>query len=180
MKPLRALYPLWWIKTKIRMKNVTLILDDGSRFHGKSFGYEKPVAGEVVFNTAMTGYPESLTDPSYAGQLMTLTYPLVGNYGVPPFSMEPNGLATFMESERIHAEAIIVSDYSQEYSHWNAVESLADWLKREQVPGITGIDTRELTKVLREHGVMMGRIVFDDEPENACLLYTSPSPRDRG
>ena len=145
------------------MRNVTLILDDGSRFHGKSFGYEKPVAGEVVFNTAMTGYPESLTDPSYAGQLMTLTYPLVGNYGVPPFTFESNGLATFMESERIHAEAIIVSDYSEEYSHWNAVESLADWLKREQVPGITGIDTRELTKVLREHGVMMGKIVFDDE-----------------
>ena len=144
------------------MRNVTLILDDGSRFHGKSFGYEKPVAGEVVFNTAMTGYPESLTDPSYAGQLMTLTYPLVGNYGVPPFTVEPNGLATFMESERIHAEAIIVSDYSEDFSHWNAVESLADWLKREQAPGITGIDTRELTKVLREHGVMMGRIVFDD------------------
>ena len=144
------------------MRNVTLILDDGSRFHGKSFGYEKPVAGEVVFNTAMTGYPESLTDPSYAGQLMTLTYPLVGNYGVPPFTVEPNGLATFMESERIHAEAIIVSDYSEDFSHWNAVESLADWLKREQVPGITGIDTRELTKVLREHGVMMGRIFFDD------------------
>ena len=148
------------------MRNVTLILDDGSRFPGKSFGYEKPVAGEVVFNTAMTGYPESLTDPSYAGQLMTLTYPLVGNYGVPPFTIEPNGLATFMESERIHAEAIIVSDYSEEYSHWNAEESLADWLKREQVPGITGIDTRELTKVLREHGVMMGKIVFDDEPGN--------------
>lgn len=143
------------------MRNVTLILDDGSRFSGKSFGYEKPVAGEVVFNTAMTGYLESLTDPSYAGQLMTLTYPLAGNYGVPPFTMEPNGLPTFMESERIHAEAIIVSDYSEEYSHWNATESLAEWLKREQVPGITGIDTRELTKVLREHGVMMGRIVFD-------------------
>ena len=131
------------------MRNVTLILDDGSRFHGKSFGFEKPVAGEVVFNTAMTGYPESLTDPSYAGQLMTLTYPLVGNYGVPPFTLEPNGLATFMESEHIHAEAIIVSDYSENYSHWNAVESLGDWLKREQIPGITGIDTRELTKVLR-------------------------------
>ncbi|MCS2442271.1 hypothetical protein NXX09_18420 [Bacteroides uniformis] len=78
----------------------------------------------MVFNTAMTGYPESLTDPSYAGQLMTLTYPLVGNYGVPPFTLEPNGLATFMESEHIHAEAIIVSDYSENYSHWNAVESL--------------------------------------------------------
>ena len=148
------------------MRNVTLILDDGTCFSGQSFGYEKPVAGEVVFNTAMTGYPESLTDPSYAGQLMTLTYPLVGNYGVPPFTIEGNGLATFMESEKIHAEAIIVSDYSENYSHWNAVESLADWLKREHVPGITGIDTRELTKVLREHGVMMGRIVFDDAMDN--------------
>ena len=146
-------------------KGVRLLLDDGTVFHGKSFGFEKPVAGEVVFNTAMTGYPESLTDPSYAGQLMTLTYPLVGNYGVPPFTLEPNGLATFMESEHIHAEAIIVSDYSENYSHWNAVESLGDWLKREQIPGITGIDTRELTKVLREHGVMMGRIAFDDESD---------------
>ncbi len=148
------------------MRNVTLLLDDGSRFYGKSFGYEKPVAGEVVFNTAMSGYPESLTDPSYAGQLMTLTYPLVGNYGVPPFTVEPNGLATFMESGHIHAEAIIVSDYSGNYSHWNAVESLGDWLKREQVPGITGIDTRELTKVLREHGVMQGKILFEGEPDN--------------
>ena len=148
------------------MRNVTLLLEDGTAFHGKSFGYEKPVAGEVVFNTAMMGYPESLTDPSYAGQMMVLTYPLVGNYGVPPFSIEPNSIATFMESENIHAEAIIVSDYSTEYSHWNAKESLADWLKREQVPGITGIDTRQLTKVLREQGVMMGKILFDDEPNN--------------
>jgi carbamoyl-phosphate synthase small subunit len=137
------------------MRDVTLVLSDGTKFHGKSFGSEKPVAGEVVFNTAMMGYPESLTDPSYAGQLMTLTYPLVGNYGVPPFSIENNGLATFMESDKIYASAIIVSDYSEQYSHWNATESLANWLKREGVPGITGIDTRELTKVLREHGVMM-------------------------
>ena len=148
------------------MRKVTLVLDDGTKFHGESFGYEKPVAGEVVFNTAMMGYPESLTDPSYAGQMMVLTYPLVGNYGVPAFSVEPNGIATFMESDKIHAEAIIVSNYSTEYSHWNAKESLADWLKREQVPGITGIDTRQLTKVLREHGVMMGKILFDDEPDN--------------
>ena len=135
------------------MKNVTLVLSDGTQFHGKSFGYDAPVAGEVVFNTAMMGYPESLTDPSYAGQLMTLTY-------------EKNGLPTFMESDKIYASAIIVSDYSEQYSHWNAVESLADWLKREKVPGITGIDTRQLTKVLREHGVMMGKIIFDDEPDN--------------
>ena len=147
------------------MKNVTLVLEDGTKFHGQSFGYDQPVAGEVVFNTAMMGYPESLTDPSYAGQLMTLTYPLVGNYGVPPFSVEPDGLATFMESDKIYASAIIVADYSEKYSHWNAVESLASWLKREHVPGITGIDTRQLTKVLREHGVMMGKIIFDDEPD---------------
>ena len=145
------------------MKDVTLVLQDGTTFHGKSFGYDKGVAGEVVFNTAMMGYPESLTDPSYAGQIMVLTYPLVGNYGVPQFRMEPNGLPAFMESDRIYATAIVVADYSEKYSHWNACESLGEWLKREQVPGITGIDTRALTKVLREHGVMMGRIVFDGE-----------------
>lgn len=148
------------------MRNVTLVLQDGTKFHGKSFGYDAPVAGEVVFNTAMMGYPESLTDPSYAGQLVTLTFPLVGNYGVPPFTFGQEGLPTFMESDHIHASAIIVSDYSEQYSHWNANESLAEWLKREQVPGITGIDTRELTKVLREHGVMMGQIIFDDDPTN--------------
>lgn len=147
------------------MKNVTLVLSDGTRFHGKSFGYDAPVAGEVVFNTAMMGYPESLTDPSYEGQLLTLTFPLVGNYGVPPFTMEENGIPSFMESERIHASALIVSDYSDYYSHWNAVESLSEWLKREKVTGITGIDTRELTKVLRENGVMMGKILFDENPE---------------
>lgn len=148
------------------MRNVTLVLENGIKFHGKSFGYEAPVAGEVVFNTAMVGYPESLTDPSYAGQLMVLTYPLIGNYGVPSFSYDKNNLPLFMESDRIYATAIIVADYSERYSHWNANESLADWLKRECVPGITGIDTRELTKVLREHGVMMGKILFDDEPDN--------------
>ena len=148
------------------MKNVTLVLEDGTRFCGKSFGYDTPIAGEVVFNTAMTGYPESLTDPSYAGQLMVMTYPLVGNYGVPPFSIEQDGIPTFMEGEKIYASALIVSDYSACYSHWNAQDSLAGWLKREHVPGITGVDTRELTKVLREHGVMMGKIIFDDEPDN--------------
>ena len=149
------------------MRKVTLQLSDGTEFHGKSFGYEQPVAGEVVFNTAMMGYPESLTDPSYAGQLLTMTFPLVGNYGVPPFTFDKQtGLPDFMESDRIYASALIVSDYSEQYSHWNAVESLGEWLQREKVPGITGIDTRELTKVLREHGVMMGKTLFDDEPSN--------------
>ena len=146
-------------------KEVLLILDDGSRFRGYSFGYDKAVAGEVVFNTAMTGYPESLTDPSYSGQMMVLTYPLVGNYGVPRQTFETNGISTFLESEKIHAEAIIVSDYSENYSHWNAVESLSEWLKKEKIAGITGIDTRELTKLLREKGSMKGKIVFENENE---------------
>lgn len=141
-------------------KKASLILDDGTVFVGKSFGYEKPVAGEVVFNTAMTGYPESLTDPSYSGQILVTTYPLIGNYGVPRRE-EVNGLSLFYESEKIHVEALVVSDYSFEYSHWNADKSLADWLKEEQVVGIYDIDTRELTKRLREHGSMKGKIVID-------------------
>jgi carbamoyl-phosphate synthase small subunit len=148
------------------MRNVTLLLENGKEFHGKSFGYDSPVAGEVVFNTAMMGYPETLTDPSYAGQMITFTYPLIGNYGVPPFSIESNGIPTFMESDKIYASAIIVSEYCEQYSHWNAHESLADWLKREHIPGITGIDTRELTRIIREYGVMIGKIIFEDEPNN--------------
>lgn len=143
------------------MKKATLILDDGSRFEGQSFGYEGNVAGEVVFNTAMTGYPESLTDPSYAGQLMTLTYPMAGNYGVPSTETGAEGIASFMESDRIYASGLIVSDYSEKYSHWNAAESLSEWLVREKVPAVTGIDTRHLTKILREHGVMHGRIMVE-------------------
>ncbi len=149
------------------MKKATLILDDGTRFEGRSFGYEGNAAGEVVFNTAMTGYPESLTDPSYAGQLMVLTYPLVGNYGVPPMDVADDGMKRFAESDRIYPRAMIVGDYSDEFSHWNAVESLSDWLVREKVPAISGVDTRSLTKLLREHGVMMGRIEIegcDEEP----------------
>lgn len=139
-------------------REAKLILEDGTEFCGWSFGFEANTAGEVVFNTAMTGYPESLTDPSYAGQILVTTFPLIGNYGVPDTGIGRDGLPLFMESEKIHVKALIVADYSQDYSHWNAVESLASWLKREKIPAITGIDTRRLTKVLREHGVMMGRI----------------------
>lgn len=161
------------------MRDATLILDDGTQFTGKSFGYEAPAAGEVVFSTAMTGYPESLTDPSYAGQLLTLTYPLIGNYGVPSFTFEPDGLATYMESDKIYASALIVAQYSHTYSHWRAVESLSEWLKREMVPAITGIDTRQLTKILRERGVMMGRILISGDtqepqmPDYNTLNYVS-------
>ena len=142
-------------------KEARLILSDGTVFCGWSFGFEGETAGEVVFNTAMTGYPESLTDPSYAGQILVTTFPLIGNYGVPDTGIGEDGLPLFMESDRIHPKAIVVADYSEQYSHWNAKESLASWLKREKVPGISGIDTRRLTKVLREHGVMMGRVVIE-------------------
>ena len=144
-------------------KQARLILEDGSQFVGWSFGYDAPTTGEVVFNTAMTGYPESLTDPSYAGQILVTTYPLIGNYGVPDTGLGKNGLPLFMESEKIHAKALVVADYSETYSHWNAHESLASWLKREKIPAITGIDTRRLTKVLRESGVMMGKIEVSGE-----------------
>ncbi len=146
------------------MRQARLILEDGTTFCGWSFGYDGNTSGEVVFNTAMSGYPESLTDPSYAGQILVTTFPLIGNYGVPDTGNGADGLPLFMESDRIHAKALVVADYSETYSHWNAKESLASWLKREQVPGITGIDTRRLTKVLREHGVMMGRISLTPDP----------------
>ncbi|WP_255489413.1 glutamine-hydrolyzing carbamoyl-phosphate synthase small subunit [Dysgonomonas sp. 216] len=143
---------------------VQLILDDGTVFNGWSFGAEKAAAGEVVFSTAMVGYPESLTDPSYLGQILVITYPLVGNYGVPDNTMT-NGISDFYESEKIQVNGLIVSDYSQEFSHWNAKKSLGEWLKEDGVPGIYGIDTRELTKILREKGSMKGKIVFGNPDE---------------
>ena len=146
------------------LKRASLILDDGTVFRGKSFGYEKPVAGEVVFNTAMSGYPESLTDPSYEGQILIFTYPLIGNYGVPARDTVQN-LSAYYESEKIHVEAIVISDYSFEYSHWNADKSLAQWLQEEHIAGICDIDTRALTKHLRERGSMKGKIIIDGGEE---------------
>ena len=140
------------------MREARLTLEDGTTFAGRTFGYEGDAAGEVVFNTAMTGYPESLTDPSYAGQILVMTYPLVGNYGVPLTGAGADGLPLLMESDRIHVKALVVADRSEAFSHWNARESLDAWLKREGVTGLTGIDTRRLTMKLRESGVMMGRI----------------------
>ena len=144
---------------RIRMR---LVLEDGSEFPGISFGNVRSISGEVVFNTAMTGYPESLTDPSYKGQILVLTYPLIGNYGVPDEKVEEN-LFKHFESDRLHISGLIVSDYSMEYSHWNANKSLGEWLQQHDVPGIYGIDTRHLTKILREKGTMLGKIIQDDE-----------------
>src|SRR3989344_4937699 len=106
--------------------------------------------GEVGFNTGMTGYVESLTDPSYAGQIVVLTYPLIGNYGVPD--------KKFFESQKMQIAGLVVAEYSEEYSHHAAKQSLGDWLKASGVPAITGVDTRALTKKLREHGVMLGQL----------------------
>lgn len=143
-------------------KQAKLILEDGTIFPGKSFGYPGNTNGEVVFNTGMVGYPETMTDPSYRGQILVCTYPLIGNYGVPPSDKDENGLHKFFESENIHIRALVVSDYSEEYSHWNAVRSLSDWMKEEKIPGITGIDTRMLTRKLRDKGTMPGKIIIDD------------------
>jgi carbamoyl-phosphate synthase small subunit len=141
---------------------IKLILEDGTEFEGRSFGYQKSVSGEVVFNTAMVGYTESLTDPSYKGQILALTYPLIGNYGIPGSESEED-LHKFYESYAIHVSGLIVSDYTEEYSHWNAKKSLGDWLKEYEIPGIFGIDTRELTKILREKGTMLGKIIYMDQ-----------------
>ncbi len=149
---------------------VKLVLEDGTEYEGWSFGARVPAAGEVVFNTAMTGYPESLTDPSYRGQILCLTYPLVGNYGAPGKS-EENDLFRFYESSSIHISALIVSDYSFEYSHWNASESLHEWLIRNNIPGVYGIDTRALTKRIREKGAMLGKI----EPEGTEISFFDPN-----
>ena len=143
------------------MKTAKLVLEDGSVFKGYNFGYTKSINGEVVFNTGMVGYPETMTDPSYQGQILVCTYPLIGNYGVPDDALE-NGLHKNFESDNIHVRALVVSEYSSNYSHWNASRSLDSWMKEKQIPGIYGIDTRMLTRKLRESGTMPGKVICDD------------------
>ncbi len=157
-------YILWrvaQIPVPYRGRMATLILQDGTRFAGQSFGAKVDSDGEVVFTTGMAGYPESMTDPSFRGQILTFTYPLIGNYGVPADDKNEWGFSNNFESENIHLRGIVVSQYSDEYSHHAAVSSLGHWMEHHGVPGITGIDTRALTKKLREHGVMLGKIVQD-------------------
>ena len=140
----------------------TLVLDDGTVVKGYAFGETKSVSGEVVFNTGMVGYSESLTDPSYAGEILVLTYPLMGNYGVPS---QGNGhdLDSPFESSKIQIRGLVVSDHAVQYSHWNAVRSLNDWLHESGIPGLCGVDTRMLTKRLRENGTMLGKILAPGE-----------------
>jgi len=138
-----------------------LELQDGSRFSGTLFGAAHPTDGEVVFNTGMVGYAESLTDPSYRGQILALTYPLVGNYGVPP---RAPGSDRF-ESDAIQVRGLVVAGYHAASSHWEAGGNLGDWLREQGIVGLTGIDTRALTRTLRSRGTMLGRIILErDRP----------------
>jgi carbamoyl-phosphate synthase small subunit len=148
-------------------KKAALVLGDGTIFPGFSFGAPHGVSGEVVFNTAMYGYNEALTDPSYWGQILVYTYPLIGNYGVPLLHEADSwGFAKGFESDSIKVSGLVVHEVCEAPSHWTSVHSLDEWLKKEGIPGLWGIDTRALTKRLRSRGVMLGMIeVFDDNEE---------------
>lgn len=139
-----------------------LVLEDGSIFEGRAFGFPKAISGEVVFNTGMVGYPEALTDPSYRGQILVLTYPLIGNYGVPG-NGNGDSLDIAFESNRIQIAGLIVSEVCLKHNHWNATRSLEQWLYEQRVPGLSGMDTRMLTKHLREKGSMLGKLLVDSE-----------------
>lgn len=155
-----------------KARKAVLVLEDGSTFVGHGFGATKKVSGEIVFSTSMVGYPESLTDPSYKGQILTFTYPLVGNYGVPSYDKE-NGVLKYFESDSIKATGFVVHELCLNPFHWASTRTLDQWLKDEDVPGIYGIDTRKLTKKLRVKGVMLGILKVyeeDEEPELQTLL----------
>jgi carbamoyl-phosphate synthase small subunit len=164
-----------------------LVLEDGSVFPGFAFGSPSAVSGEVVFNTGMVGYPETLTDPSYRGQILVLTYPLVGNYGVPA-STRQNGLHFAFESEAIQVAGLVVAEAATMYSHRSATRSLGEWLTEQAVPGLSGVDTRALTKRLRERGVMLGKLVGagddvglrDPNQENLVALVCIKEPATYG
>ncbi|MDD3862103.1 MAG: glutamine-hydrolyzing carbamoyl-phosphate synthase small subunit [Candidatus Gracilibacteria bacterium] len=150
------------------MPKATLLLKDGTAFEGTSFGADIPSAGEVVFNTGMVGYPESFTDPSYSGQIIVLTSPLIGNYGVGGGCVDEDKISKRFESEKIHIKGLIVSEYSENYSHWDAKKSLGEWLKKNNIPAITGVDTRALTQKLRKYGTTLGKISIGNKE---CDFY---------
>ncbi|KAI9592935.1 small subunit of carbamoyl-phosphate synthase [Syncephalis fuscata] len=139
-----------------------LQLKTGQVFHGESFGAARSVNGEAVFTTSLVGYPESMTDPSYSGQILVFTQPLIGNYGVPGLVRDSFGLLKHFESENVQVSGIVVGDYAQRYSHWNAVESLASWCARNDVPAITGVDTRALVHLLRDQGSTLGQLAVGE------------------
>jgi carbamoyl-phosphate synthase small subunit len=165
----------------LKLGKAVLVLEDGSYFFGHGFGAVKKVSGEIVFSTSMVGYPEALTDPSYNGQILTLTYPLVGNYGVPPYDLEL-GIPRYFESESIKVTGLVIHELCKKPYHWASTRTLDEWLKSEDVPGIYGIDTRKLTKKLRVNGVMLGILQVCEEGEEPNLekllkeVETVPDP----
>jgi carbamoyl-phosphate synthase small subunit len=159
--------------------DAALLLADGTRFEGRSFGYEEAAAGEVVFSTGMVGYPQSLTDPSYTGQILVMTYPLIGNYGVPRRSL--------WESDSIHVAGLVVSNYIATPAHIQSIMSLGDWLCQQKIPTLEIKDTRLLTRHIRTHGTMLGKIIFADEPacydpnkDNLVARVSPPEVRQEG
>ncbi|XP_066178522.1 carbamoyl-phosphate synthase [ammonia], mitochondrial [Sylvia atricapilla] len=149
----------------IKVQAANLVLEDGMKMKGYSFGYPSSTAGEVVFNTGLSGYTEALTDPSYKGQILALANPIVGNGGVPDTAaLDEMGLRRFLESDGIKVSGLLVQDYSNEYSHWQATRSLGEWLQEEQVPALYGIDTRMLSKLIRDKGTVLGKIEFEGQP----------------
>jgi carbamoyl-phosphate synthase small subunit len=140
-----------------------LVLADGTKFEGELFGSQKASDGEVVFSTAMTGYEQSVTDPSFQGQILTFTYPMIGNYGVPSEERDKHGLLKFFEGEKISVRGVVVCEYSKGFSHYRGEKSFSDWLAEKGVCGISGIDTRALTEHLRENGSQLGQIIPEGE-----------------
>jgi carbamoyl-phosphate synthase small subunit len=150
------------LRNSVSMIKAKLVLKTGEEYCGYSFGSERSSSGEVVFNTGMTGYVESLSDPSYYGQILVLTHPLVGNYGVPGREKK-SGLLKHFESEKIHVSGLIVSDYSFHFSHWHARKNLSDWLKENRIPAVQRVDTRSLTKLIRNRGAVLGKIIINQD-----------------
>jgi len=154
-----------------------LILKDGAIFEGEGFGASTDSAGEVVFSTAMTGYVETLTDPSFFGQILVLTYPLIGNYGVP--------CKKYFQSKRIQVSGLVVTQWCPTPSHFQNQKNLDQWLKENNVPGISGIDTRFLTQKIRKKGVMLGKIIekkdnldfYDPNKENLVEKVSIKKPK---
>ncbi|KAF1995495.1 glycoside hydrolase family 3 protein [Amniculicola lignicola CBS 123094] len=149
--------------TPVSLERATFTIKNGPIFSGKSFGAKANISGEAVFTTSLVGYPESMTDPSYRGQILVFTQPLIGNYGVPSSARDEHGLLRYFESPYIQASGIVVQDYALRHSHWTAVESLAEWCAREGVPAISGVDTREIVTYLREQGSSLARISIGEE-----------------
>jgi carbamoyl-phosphate synthase small subunit len=156
------------LKTNLRHENekeAALVLEDGTYFNGRGFGAAKKVSGEIVFSTSMIGYPEAMTDPSYYGQILTMTYPLIGNYGVPSREIEV-GISRYFESEGIKVTGLVVHEMCENPYHWASTKTLNQWLEEEGVPGIYGVDTRRLAKTLRVKGVMLGILQVCGEGEH--------------